>query len=336
MPTFYKPGTRRGNRTFTVRGSIDGQRHELRCERATTRAAAQEEWEALKRQVREDSCLASATFSDVMEAYVAARNPSRNDRRYLDRLAGAWVKARASAFGKIPAGEIVQMDIDQAASVLYPGAKPSTKNRQAYAPAAAVLHYAAESELIPCRRVAKLKEEEPATRRPAPGAPAALLEVSEGIQREFIQFLLLQGWRITESLKHGWENTSLKKRTFRVYVSKAKKWKTIHMHPEVFLALAQRAQDEGPLWPWRDRHVVYDWLRPLCKKAGVKFTPHMARHEWGSQQNEAGGTAKDTMDGNTWTNPKSVMRYQSPSADHARKIVERIQIGAKSGAKNAK
>src|SRR3546814_446638 len=92
MPTFYKPGTRRGNRTFTVRGTIDGERHELRCERARTRAAAQEEWEALKRKIREDHDVASATFADVMDAYIEAKSPSKNDRAYLAKLKGAWTK----------------------------------------------------------------------------------------------------------------------------------------------------------------------------------------------------------------------------------------------------
>src|SRR3546814_2297676 len=88
------------------------------------------------------------------------------------------------------------------------------------------------------------------------------------------------------------------------------------MHEEVFLALAQRPQEEGPLWPWKSRWRVYDWLRPLCEQVGVKFTPHMARHVWGSQRNEEGGTLRDALDGNTWTDPKSVMRYQTRSEDH--------------------
>jgi integrase len=271
-----------------------------------------------------------------MQAYMDAKDPSRNDRRYLGRLKGAWLKGRKMKLGNVPVGDIVQMDIDQAAAVLYPGARPSTKNRQAYAPAAAVLHYAAGSEIVPWRRIAKLREAEPETRRPLQGTAAALLDAAEGIQGEFLLFLFLQGWRISESLGQRWEDTDLQARIFRVWVSKVGKWKTIHMHPEVFLVLAQRSRDEGPLWPWRDRHDVYRWLRPLRNRAGVRFTPHMARHEWGSQQNEAGGTARDAMEGNTWTNVKSVMRYQAPSAEHGRKIASRVTIGAKTGLRHAK
>src|SRR3546814_1155667 len=106
MPTFYKPGTRRGNRTFTVRGTIDGERHELRCERARTRAAAQEEWEALKRKIREDHDVASATFADVMDAYIEAKSPSKNDRAYLAKLKGAWIKQRERTFGRLQVSEI--------------------------------------------------------------------------------------------------------------------------------------------------------------------------------------------------------------------------------------
>lgn len=336
MPTFYKPGTRRGNKTFTVRGSIDGQRHELRCEKARNITAAREEWDGYKRQVRENSCLEQATFGDLMDAYIEAKNPSRNDRRYLTRLRGAWVKSRKLKLSQIPAAEVTPHHIAQAANVLYPGKTEATKNRQAYGPAAAVLHYGAKCELIPWRRVEKLKEPEPETRRPLSGTAEALLSHAEGIQREFLLFLFLQGWRITESLAHGWENTDLTARTFRVYVSKAGKWKTIHMHPDVFLVLAQRPQDEGPLWPWRDRHTVYRWLRKLCKAAGVRFTPHMARHEWGSQQHEGGGTNRDAVLGNTWTSEKSVSRYQSPSAEHGQKIAARVRIGAKDGQEDAK
>ncbi|MCG8694651.1 MAG: tyrosine-type recombinase/integrase [Minwuiales bacterium] len=331
MPTYYKPGERRGNDTVVVRGSIDGQRYEFRCESARTKAAAQDEWDAFKRKVREDNDLASPTFDDVKAAYIEAKQPGPNDRRYLKKLSAAWIKHRKKKFGEIAIADLKPNDIAQAAAVLYPGRAAATKNRQAFAPAAAVLHFAEECELAPYRRIRKMKEPKPATRRPARGVAAKLIGGSEGIQREFLIFLFGQGWRVTESLKQRWENTDLTARTFRVFVSKAGEWKTVHMHPDVFAVLAQRGRDEGPIWPWRDRHEVYRWLKPLRERLGVTFTPHMARHEWGSQNAEAGGKKKDAVIGSTWTSEKSVGRYETPDVEHARRIAARVQIGANRG-----
>jgi hypothetical protein len=44
---------------------------------------------------------------------------------------------------------------------------------------------------------------------------------------------------------------------------------------------------------WRTRSGVYQWLRPLCRRLRVTFTPHMARHHLGKRLNAGGRGIED-------------------------------------------
>lgn len=135
MPTFYAPGTRKGNRFYVVRGSINGREREIPTETRDKRVA-QRAWDAFKAAVKErertepEPC-APATFGSVADAYLSVATRSKSDRRYIKRLVGR--------LGAMPIGSVTQMDV-HAAAALYPDGTAATRNRQAVAPAAAVLH----------------------------------------------------------------------------------------------------------------------------------------------------------------------------------------------------
>jgi hypothetical protein len=60
--------------------------------------------------------------------------------------------------------DIRQRDLVDAANILYPRCLESSKNRQVFTPAAAILHYAAKNDLCPWIRIEKLKERKPEPR----------------------------------------------------------------------------------------------------------------------------------------------------------------------------
>ena len=341
MVKYYAPGERRKNQTYIVRGSVQGHEVELRTE-ATTKRAAEREWAAHVKEIKANprSRLAAATFGELADAYVDARQPSANDRRYIERLRQAFVKHRDAKFEELSIDDIQQLDIFAAAHNAYPTARNETKNRQAITPAATVLHFAADNNVIPWQRVNKLPSGEPETRRPNADGVRKLLEKAESDQRDFLVFLFAQGWRVSEALSLKWCHVDLQRRKLTVYVGKSKRWKEVAMHAEVFEILANRPilDDETPVWPWKSRWRVYDWLTPLRKRAKIfgtyrDFTPHKARHEWGSQQNDAGGTDVDAVHGSTWTSTKSVKRYQTPSQEQGQRIASRINVGQFQGKK---
>lgn len=227
------------------------------------------------------------------------------------------------------------MHIAAAANVLYPGRENETKNRQAYTPAAAVLHFAADSRLRDYIVIKKLPEKEPETRTPAPGVAKLLLANTSGDQQLLVKFWFYQGFRITESLTAREDKISLQERTISFWIPKAKKWKPIHLHDEVFQALANRlpiGRADGRIFPWKDRHQVYDWLGPLCGKLGIEFTPHMARHEFGSAMRKLGAHPRDIADAGSWTSEKSTLRY-SQAPERAKDLMSQLKVDEKTRGK---
>ena len=100
------------------------------------------------------------------------------------------------------------------------------------------------------------------------------------------------------------------------------------MHEATFEALASTPLPRRDrVFPWTDRQLVYKWLRPLCQRLGVAFTPHMARHNFGGLLREAGATNRDLVDLGTWTSEKSTARYQHAAGDHARNVIARLAFG---------
>lgn len=258
------------------------------------------------------------TFAKIAAIYCETKNASKAQRGYIAKI--------NREIGSMPIADIEQMHVDLAASRLYPGAANATKNRQVYAPAAAVLHYAAKSKLRDYIQISKLKESDPPTRRPSPHVRDVLLANTEGHKRALLVFLFFQGWRISETLGLQAENIDVKRRTLRLYVSKAGRWKEMPMHDATYEALCamEDMPDIGRVWPWRTRDGVYKWLRPLCRRLGVAFTPHMARHEFGGSLRQRGAGRRDLVDVGTWTSEKSVERYMSADAEHARDIIGRL------------
>jgi len=122
------------------------------------------------------------------------------------------------------------------------------------------------------------------------------------------------------------DHTDLQTGTYELYVSKSKGWQTLPLHDDMVADLANVDPEADGYWfPWRTRSGVYKWLRPLCKKLNVHFTPHMARHEFGGGHREAGATSRDLVDIGSWTSQRSTERYQGAPTEHARVILHRAR-----------
>ncbi|WP_184437544.1 tyrosine-type recombinase/integrase [Roseospira goensis] len=335
MPAkLYPPGTRKGNRTYIARGWVDGRQYEITTGATNARTARQVadqfEREARAESRRDRDSIAEIgrldTFAHVAKAWLEGKRPGPNDRRYVARLASDPI------LGPMPIRDVRQAHIHDVAARLYPTARNETRNRQAITPAAAILHWAAESELCPYRKIRRLKEARPQSRRPPPGAAAALIDAAEDpVQRRFLLTLWAQGWRIGETLALTWDrHVKLADQEFDLWVGKAGRWKTIAMHPMVLSVLAEVPANErtGRVWPWADRHAVYRWLDRLLLSCGLAerdgervirhVTPHMLRHDWASAVNEAGATEADILAAGSWTDAKSIARYTAVSREQAR------------------
>jgi len=325
------PGRRKGNRFYLARGRIQGREYEVSTQ-TTDRERAKDFASAFERRIRDGDAARSreaATLSGAIRLYLEARRATAPEDRRLARI-------RADGIGRMALGDIRQADIDAAAWRLLPAAKPATRNRQVVAPIAAVLHYAADSGLCPYLRVRRFREPQPEARALRPRDKFKLIEAAAGAERALLVFLFYQGWRITETLRLDWAGVDLRARTARSFISKSGRWKTVPLHPAVFAALANLDGRTGRVFPWAHRWAVYRWLRPLAARAGIAFTPHVARHTFATDLHRAGADAKAIKNAGSWFSEKSVFRYTADDLDHAREIIGRLPTRGKTRGKTRK
>lgn len=335
----YKPGERKGNRTCVVRGSVLGREYEVATDTTDTRAARRfaqrfedELHDRISRERAQPQKSAAGTFARVAEDYADAVNLRRADRTQLDALKATKVRAGDGdaeiAFGDLPIDEVRPMHIAAAANALFPGRTNATKNRCVYTPAAAVLHFAAENDLCAYRKIRKLPEPKPRSRRPTEGLLDALIANAEDEDlRRFLVLIRWQGWRASETLAMRWEdNVDLSRREFRFWIPKAKAWKRIAMADAVLIELARvpEGKRRGKLFRWASYQSMDFHLKKLCKALKVTFTPHQARWAFASDLNDADTTTTDIANAGSWTSERSVQRYISADVKRGRAILDRL------------
>lgn len=340
MPLYLiKPGSRKGNTYWLVRGTLGGRRYEVstktRDKEAALKFKAGLELEILGGRPPVPG--EDVTFARGTDLYIAWRSPSKADLGRLERL--------KTAIGTLVVDKIRQADLVDAANRLCPDKSPATKNREALRPAAAVLHYCAKQGWCPWLRIELFKEKKPATRAVSHDVARALIaaipDLPEFKQRhrpEYLEraaarqrkkrllllWLFRQGTRISDTLRTETEHLDMVRRTVRFRVGKTDRWLELPLHDDLWELLANDPPAKGYLFPWRQKTGVYRWLRPLARQLGIRFTPHMARHSLGKWLNEQGAGTRQIMDALGHADVKSSMRYQSTDVEVIRQAGRRL------------
>ena len=323
------PGRRKGNPYCLVRGRFLGRDIEVSAETRDP-VAAERFKNAIERRIL-DGCVpgpeATVGFHTAADLYAAAKGLGKDDERRIANL--------KSVIPNKPVRAVVQADLDAAAVKLHAGDTPETKNRNVYTPAAAILHYAARNDWCEWKRFDRPKQKQAETRAAKDGAAEALLRATSGKEHLLILWLFKHGTRISGALSVDCGRIDLKGRTYELFITKNRTWRRFPIDDEVWELLAndpdvQRA--EGRLFPWRDRWRVYEWLRPLCERAGVAFTPHMARHWLGKTLNKKGAGLRTIMTALGQSNYKSAIRYVAEDIEAVRESTKAIApLGKKLG-----
>lgn len=343
----YAPGARKGNRNWIARGEdAHGVRYEVDLRTANERAAGRRarKYEA-KRNSRPPEAPVEApavepvihTYRDAMERYIDWRRPSEVD---LDR------HAKVAAFHLEDGRRIADLDIAacgqdemvQFARSSFPGCKASTLNREALRPLAAVVHYA-HRPLRWCSWVQFIAfVEDEVERTPATADQVALLianaersykpggpekDANAPYKRALLLFLWERGLRITDvvSLRRERDLDLLGGRV-RITIGKARgKVKWLPLSVELVAEMANLPPCDGDrVFPWTTKSGVYKWLRPLCRRLGIAFTPHLTRHALATEMLDADVDMKVVQELGGWASYESVRRtYQHVRAG---KLVE--------------
>jgi integrase len=153
-----------------------------------------------------------------------------------------------------------------------------------------------------------------------------LIAVADGKMRLLLVFLFAQGWRISDTLRLTWQDIDLAEATVRYHVSKTDQRLTMPLHLAVLNMLRDDPANIGRVFPWRNRAALYRDLRPLCRAAGVAFTPHCARQSFATWLGADGASTKEIMEAGAWRDYRSVLRYTSVDEKRVRVTVNRIKI----------
>jgi integrase len=256
------------------------------------------------------------SYTMTTEAYLAWKQPGEAVKVKFRRLAKA-----IDPNGDKHVGDVILANLVDAATMLFPTQKNETRNRWGIKPGLSVLHYAAKNRWRDWLRGEKLPEGPIVSRAASYATAKALMAaidaeiaavparrlrlqyrqpgrdrvaIENQKQRWRLRLLLMvwlfkHGHRITDLLRVEWPNIDLPNRRYRLLVGKRSRVREKPMDAEVFELLANEPGPRtGRVFPWRNRSSVYDWLRPLCARLGVKFTPHMARHYLGTELNLMG------------------------------------------------
>jgi integrase len=311
----HAPGTRRNNRTWVVRGTVIGPlgKHRFEARSDTTDKADAERWAieyVAGLQQQGGGAGASVTFEHAALAYIDFRNPRRDDLKFL-RLLIAWFNARPDR-GAVD--RIVGADLVKAANVLLPKASNAHKNRSIITPGSAVLHYAQEQGWCAERRFRRLPVSRKSSRRPAsPETMRLLLANTTGPEHLFLAMLYELGPRVTDLCRLHEDDCHLQRAVIKLGSSKTDDTGEIEISPELVALLANRLAEpfrkRGKVFPWNDRHQVYDWLVPLRERLGVTYTPHLSRHAMVTELRAMGVSREDIADRGLYRDKRSIDRY---------------------------
>ncbi|ANK73773.1 integrase [Ensifer adhaerens] len=262
---------RRGD-IWHYRGTVAGRR--LRGSTGTAvketaqRIAAETEAEAWKGHL--DGPAAILTFSQAAGLYLAAQKPDR----FIPELVSYWKDT--------PVKSINSGSVRQAAIVLYPKAKASTRNRHVIAPTQAIINHCASMDLCNHLKVPRFsvdkKEKTPATWEWV----QAFMANANPHLGALCCFMFLTGARISEALSVLWEDIDFTTGKALIRQTKVGSERKAHMPAVLVAAIAniQSNRESGEkVFKYSTLHTAKPQWRKVIKRAKIKpLTYHACRH----------------------------------------------------------
>ena len=328
MPSFYRPGSRKGNRTWVVRGSVGGRQYEIATS-ATNKRAADDEWQRFRAAVEADAAAKrradqpltreTATVADAINLYLDATRPGA-------RTEAALLAIKRDPLGRALLSDVGAEDLQDAAKRIKPGS-PAAQNRWVIVPAAAALHLAARKKLAPYVMPAKVKEAAPLQPVAYPEDTADLADLTEDPElAALLLTLAVQGWRITETLMIERARIDWRRSKVERWVTKARCWQITEVDADVLMLWHDLSEHpDGRLFRFSDRWEVYRAVDRISPAGGSRWRPHMARRGFATAADEAGRSAKQIQAAGGWRSVASVLRYIQVSPTTARETIRAVR-----------
>jgi integrase len=277
---------------------------------------------------------ATATFAEAALSYVEFKGPDLDTR---------FLKAVVDHFRTTPLARIDQDALDKGARKLFPKGSPSTRNRQFYTPASAVLRHAAKRRWCPPPLIERPEEPEGRVRWLHLDEADRLIAAASGHLRPLLVFMFYTGARTGEALWLDWRDVDLSRAHVTFPETKNGEARGVGLHPRVIAALANLAHREGEVFrrpdgkPYERPKTINDTsagsriktaFKGAVGRAGLTdFTPHDCRHTWATwhyAKNRDLGALK-RLGG--WKTERMVMRYAHVNVEELADTINRLPGG---------
>jgi integrase len=223
------------------------------------------------------------SFREAVALYLLADG----DARYLTPL--------IELFGDRPLRTISQRDIDFAALTILPDAAASTRDRQVYGPASAVLKFGAARGLCKYFRIRRPHGPKIETRLPSSDELDRFVKAAGPSLKRIAIFLLHTDISVGVALRLEWHQIDLAKRQLRLRPGCGEGERLISLHPRAVEMLARFLHRDGKVFrrpdgsPYQTTALRGGQLktafRGACLRAGVPpITPRTLRRVWVARQ----------------------------------------------------
>lgn len=236
------------------------------------------------------------TFEEAALSYMK----QGGERRYL----GPVIKH----FKGRTLGSIKPADIKEAAFLLYPAAKPSTRNRQVIIPARAVVNHGHERGWCGALKVKAFEVEKSHKNKPVDRAWLDKF-IAEADRSKLphlsacVLFMHQTGARVSEAISLTGEFVDLGRRVAVLEKTKTTPMSTRFLTAELVARLAALRPRKGVrLFGYTDRQAVNRRIKAVCKRAKIEpRSSHAAgRHSFATNAINGGAKVKDVMDAGNW------------------------------------
>lgn len=262
---------------------------------------------------------ARKTFREAAESFVK----HGGDGRHLPRV--------IAHLGEQMLTDIVPFDIEEMALALYPDQKNSTKNRQAMAPALAVMRHGYSRGWCGYIRIKRFKEERP--KRKVPATPAWLHAFTRQCRKDdldhlgaLVLFMATTAARVTEAINVRWRDINLAKRTVILRKTKTGENSSRGLTDEVatrLAALRGAADIDERVFGYTNRQAVNSRIGAVCKRAEISYKSSHAcgRHTFATSAIDMGIDIRTTMDAGDWRSSAVFLETYVHSRENAARIV---------------
>ena len=290
----------------TVRGTAVDQSTRTDNEEAAESIKIKKENELLNRSVFGER--ATVTFLQAAVSHME----HGGEARYVGKLIDHFKTRKLNSIG--------QADIDTASKALYPKAKPSTRNRQVYAPMSAILRHGAKRDWCNFIVLDRPRFSNERVRWISHSEAERLIENCSPHMRPLVTFLFGSGARLSEALYLQWPQIDQKLRQVNFIDTKNDESRGVPLSDkvmEVLLALPNRV---GPVFltnrglPYERKYEgggqIKTGFKAACKRARISdFTPHDCRHTWATWHYAANRNLAELQILGGWKGHEMVLRY---------------------------